>query len=570
MASERELRETVKRLAAQHGAHTLEDLAKVGLAVEDISPTKRSKIERWLLKVSPGGLSTTLQPQTQRWANSFKLGADPEFIFSVTEDGVETRINASAHGLRPGFAFGADNNGRLAEIRPAPNVSALKVTASMLHTMRWLAMLHPKTVQFSWRCFPVIENDGIGGHIHLGRKQKSRPQEVQALNYLTACLTILSVFDKEGVLVRPQTGYGRPNDWRKQVHGYEYRSMPSWLDSPEQAFLVLTLAKLAVHDPELFSTKPTEKTAGARLYSTLAYYRPKDDDAALALALLQRLNGFPRFYGRDFKRRWGIGFPLGYTEKLDVDLIPDAMKPDDAAIEDLYKYLLLAEPIPSRIPTCNWKEQKRPGGFHALWTQNHAREIGMGDLVAGLYASKSLPVSIQSGAGVRLEINLPNVYAQQFAAPFRVKVAEMLPGPVETRVIENEYEGMSVFVPRWLRENDTLEATRRLLLSDVFPLWGVGAATKDNYTIWCARFREKKVLSKPSLEAALKSIKNVYYSKTSEEQRAVQSKKKNTSGKVMSREELTRLLKKKKKLKYFDVTGQPLQERNQPTTEREE
>src|SRR5581483_4609146 len=45
--------------------------------------------------------------------------------------------------------------------------------------------------------------------------------------------------------------YGMPGDFRLQTHGYEYRTFPSWLDSPALAFISITLAKLCVHCPGL-------------------------------------------------------------------------------------------------------------------------------------------------------------------------------------------------------------------------------------------------------------------------------------------------------------------------------
>src|SRR3990167_7205171 len=53
-----------------------------------------------------------------RLVNHFKVGADPEFVFlSMAE---LARRDASAFGLAAGVAFGADNCGRIAELRPHP------------------------------------------------------------------------------------------------------------------------------------------------------------------------------------------------------------------------------------------------------------------------------------------------------------------------------------------------------------------------------------------------------------------------------------------------------------------
>src|SRR5579859_48829 len=53
-----------------------------------------------------------------RLVNSFMVGADPEFIL---RDASQNRMDARELSLKAGPAFGADNNGRLIELRPEPS-----------------------------------------------------------------------------------------------------------------------------------------------------------------------------------------------------------------------------------------------------------------------------------------------------------------------------------------------------------------------------------------------------------------------------------------------------------------
>src|SRR5437899_1282728 len=86
---------------------------------------------------------TPVYSETPRLINHFKIGADPEFLFerppqvTRTLEGAtrevraaENRVTAQSLGMKTGLFMGADQNGRLAELRPKPNKSCLKVLAS--------------------------------------------------------------------------------------------------------------------------------------------------------------------------------------------------------------------------------------------------------------------------------------------------------------------------------------------------------------------------------------------------------------------------------------------------------
>ena len=191
----------------------------------------------------------------KRFVNRFCLGADPEWIFGSRED-PGLKASAKDFGMKTGCAFGMDSNGRLAELRAYPSRWAVEVVAGIAETLRWVPLAASNTLAYDYVAGAHKTEDSLGGHVHLGRKRPYRADEILALDALNHALAAAGVFPlKEWNYRRSQRGgrfgYGQDGDIRLQGHGYEYRAFPSWLDSPRQAFLVLTLSKLAVVDPKL-------------------------------------------------------------------------------------------------------------------------------------------------------------------------------------------------------------------------------------------------------------------------------------------------------------------------------
>src|SRR5438105_15380826 len=90
-------------------------------------------------------------PTQPRLLNHFKLGADPEFAIARQVGPQNEIFYAEQLQLIAGLCVGADNNGRLVELRPAPSRFALEVVASMLSELRWLAVIRPKTATLNWK-----------------------------------------------------------------------------------------------------------------------------------------------------------------------------------------------------------------------------------------------------------------------------------------------------------------------------------------------------------------------------------------------------------------------------------
>src|SRR5271157_3918703 len=298
------------------------------------------RLERWWKKFHEIPESIILGG---RLVNHYMQGADPEFQLVRREEEGDEEDNGLRHaelfGLKAGRAFGADNNGRLVEVRPKPSRNQLEVLGSIHDTLRWMYILLPTVRDLSWVCGAFLNGDGLGGHVHVARKrEKLQEKEVQALDGIARLIEELRLFNKSQLDRRRQGDrfgqiYGVPGDIRKQKYGYEYRTYPSWLDSPWMAYLHLVLTKLAIFDPELVNT--ATGNAKQHIKSILRYYRGTDDDAELAVWAMERM-GLPINQGGDFKGRWGLG---GYgKERIEGVFVPDSIPASKGTLEELWGY----------------------------------------------------------------------------------------------------------------------------------------------------------------------------------------------------------------------------------------
>lgn len=413
-------------------------------------------------------------PTQVRLLNRFPIGADPEFMFLQESSGEVRGVSATDIGFKTGLAFGADVNGRLAELRPKPNKFGLKVVASLLATLRWLAYLNPKTTYLIWKAGAYSQRDGLGGHIHFGRKAASRGKEIRALDKLTGALYRSDVFSKTEVEHRRRnTDYGRLGDFRLQTHGYEYRVLPSWLDSPWMAYFTIVTAKLAVYDPGLVNSWTTTGNAESRLKALLAYFKGRDDDALIAYHAL-RMWGLPRFFGGDFKGRWGVDFTYNQG-KQDVSVLPPFITPTDKEVQEIFVHLTEASPILPNRPILSWTPSKVPDGFSWLidYTKT-AGQIGLGELIWDLCTSK--------GAAIVILGSTEHVFQVSSA------LAAILP-----RGWKNNVKGpagifrssdLVIRIPREMREWRSIPETKKLLTGGLFPIWRMRDASIMQAKVW--------------------------------------------------------------------------------------
>jgi hypothetical protein len=322
--------------------------------------------------------------------NRFCVGADPEFVFmkkahvdSYGERQPAEYMHAENLGLTTLQAFGADMSGRQAELRAYPSRSVLEVVASMMDELRWLN--ESKNLdKYEWIAPATHQRDGVGGHIHIGRKRPHSESVIASLDGLTRMLVASKMFDSKGQEARvANTGYGRYGDFRCQTHGFEYRTMPSWLCSPWCAYLTLVLAKLAVLENFVEMNTPKGKPE-LIILNLLRAYQGVDDDARIALAAMEQ-HGMPVFHKEDIKKAWGVP-PSTKSKSKFNSYFPPVIAPSETSVQELFQHLTSdMQPIPARLPNPTWEPFLLPENIDAVGAQTHM--YGTTDVAMGLVAS---------------------------------------------------------------------------------------------------------------------------------------------------------------------------------------
>ena len=423
----------------------------------------------------------------RRYVNRYKLGADPEFVFieGRGDPDDERRVDASTLGMKQGQAFGADNNGRLAEIRPHPSRSALKVCASVMNTLRWMNTVYPNLQQLKWKSGAYIHGDGIGGHVHFGRKRPTRKTEVAALDVLSEMLLAMGVYPLREVQQRRQGDrlhqiYGMPGDFRLQTHGYEYRTFPSWLDSPGLAFITLTLAKLAVFNPDLLLSFPVTGSLlhAQRIKNLLSYYKEIDDDALLACHLLRKWNRIPRHEGGDFKAAWGIS-PTPAIKKV-PKFIPQSIPASLEDVDEMFRHLSTGERLAFNPPSVTWSPLNPPANYHMLLERTNTHGMkGLGELIWDLCVNKSQMLEIHGCARIPYALSITRSLVNTLDKNWRSKLDPSMP----VRVMIDDGVPYIQISPDW-REGERAKRTRAALLSGVFPIWKIHNVASDSVKEW--------------------------------------------------------------------------------------
>lgn len=445
------------------------------------SQLPKPTLEAWLKRFHR--IKDEFDPQP-RHINRFKLGADPEFIFNtVTGD----RCDAHNLNLKQGLAFGEDNNGRLCEIRPHPDRSALKVVASILATLRWLYVLNPTSREFAWVTGVFVQRDGLGGHVHFGRKRPTRIEEVRALDIISDMVNRSGIYNPAEIRARQQGDargqrYGMPGDIRLQGHGYEYRTFPSWLDNPQLAFLMITLSKLAVQDPTLVETMSYGNRPVQAIKNLLAYYRDRDDDARLAcLMLRQGQSPLPTHIGGDFRTRWGI--PIGQAKiETNVSVIPRSIPPSESCIEELFNCLSGKDALLFNMPSPTWGPIKPPDGYLMCINSTFTmQQKGLGEMVWDFCSSDKLPISFDGLGHGNWAMYVGTKLARKLPAGWKEKL-----GPIKELVkISDTINGQSsIAIGTDFREGPRKKLLRNALSCGAFPLWKVSEVKETSFEEW--------------------------------------------------------------------------------------
>lgn len=325
-------------------------------------------------------MDITTYPRTPRLINRFSLGADPEFVFI---DKLDHYMYAENLGLNTLQAFGCDMAGRQAELRAHPSKFALRVVASLVDTLRWMAYAHPTSVTYKWAAMAFNGRDGIGGHVHFGRRRPDLEHDKVILDTTTMTLLGLGVINKSffDQRVRETRAYGGYGDVRRQSHGYEYRTLPTQMASPWMFYFTLVLNKLVLYQGSAW--KPLPANAAKEVTALFEKFADRDDDAAIALKAL-KLYGLPRDVNTDFKQIWGVETnPYLLSNKVDPERLffPSTIRPQEETCNELFDFLVQGTAIPKRIPSCTWTPYALPLSFFKVavsqHTLGHAPDIAM-------------------------------------------------------------------------------------------------------------------------------------------------------------------------------------------------
>lgn len=450
--------------------------------------------ETWVTQHLPL-LSPQLFSQEGRHLNNFCIGSDPEFSFMLAEDPRRKATAMHDGHLKVGLAAGCDQNERLVELRPWPSPSVVTHVAGILACFRWLYRVNGLRIQtYGWRAGAFFDGDGMGGHIHFGRKRPTMEAEVAGLDGLAHVLRSLGVFptaewDRRIKGDALNQHYGDFGDTRKQAHGYEYRTLPSWLATPELAFLCLTASKLVVLDPgvstgwrsRLRASDPVTLLAGlAKLYKS------RDDDAYILYHRLTSNDTWRRTnWTTDFSPAWGIQRnQIVLSEDEASWILPTMIEPDPEEVGEVLGHLLGDIPLSFTSHKPTWR-YRVPDGYRWLPTYiEPGRHPGLGDLVASMVAANDCLVTFDSTRAE--EFRITGAVAARLSTAERVLLRDWATARnVPTLFDPRNQEISSIRVPQSWCTAKMLGATKALLVdSGIFPLWSVSNVEVNSYTEW--------------------------------------------------------------------------------------
>lgn len=462
--------------------------------------------DRWMAKIEKE-LAEVVRPivgGVGRRLNNFCLGSDPEFVF--INPGSSHKTNAVDLGLKPALAAGCDQNRRLAELRGWPTKSVTEHLAGILTSLRWMYRLYPECRGYYWRAGAWHDGDGIGGHVHFGRKRPNRAAEVAGLDGLASVLRNSLVFPNKEWDRRQQEDahhqiYGKFGDTRIQLHGYEYRTLPSWLCNPAKAFVVLTTAKLAVLDPSLTATWFKHQHWGAAeslhvLRHLARYYAGRDDDAMILKHMLSRpipkknIHKFTDCSG-DFRSAWGFKDIVTAPAKLLSPILADCVKPLASEVGEIEDYLVGGEDLTFKEnpPTFRNTIPDKYMWMYSVPIPNIGW-AGVGDLCHNLVMHQSHTIALRFDQRAYISADLFNSLTNEE----KQKVKELFPEMRPTHDLIN-----TIMFTRNMTTVDSIQRCRTLLLKmNLFPIWTVESVEDSSYIKWAASRKASRI--KPRIE----------------------------------------------------------------------
>jgi len=206
------------------------------------------------------------------------LGSDPEFVF-VGEEGLvraDTYYPRQVNGGRNNPEIGGDGHPQTVEIRPRAKENPAALVKEISRILRDHYLDVPGEI--AWRAGSFCEGKTLGGHIHFGGGVPLNDYILVALDGVLA-QTVICLEDEKEAKQRRASTYGKLSDIRTKHWGFEYRTLSSFIVSPELSLGVYALAKACVLEELENGPMSIRKLKGERLKSLVQINRTYFKDA---------------------------------------------------------------------------------------------------------------------------------------------------------------------------------------------------------------------------------------------------------------------------------------------------
>lgn len=258
----REARKAVYALGLDFAMVHIGILGRGDTIVMDVNPTPvlNQRLAEWYAEAMNGYAAEHGASEQSLGSKRIMIGADPEFILRKPNGKI---VSADRFMGREG-EVGCDAvvlSGHrivlpLVELRPQPSTSPIALTLHLQSLMqRAEKMINEPDLDWLAGAMP-IKGLPLGGHIHFSGVELTS-QLLRVLdNYLALPLVMLEGDNAN----RRRPRYGFLGDFRHQSHGgFEYRSLPSWLASPQITVGVLSLAFVIANHYRELNQRPLRK-----------------------------------------------------------------------------------------------------------------------------------------------------------------------------------------------------------------------------------------------------------------------------------------------------------------------
>lgn len=233
------------------------------------------------------------------------MGADPEFILELKGK----LLPANSVFRDSGGIMGCDGCSTVGEMRPLPADDVVELVAHIgivLGAFSERNKMGAKVLAGHYH-----HGYATGGHIHFAVKGSGEPRS-RIIQKLTERLdivlydTLMPLLDDKKQMQRRRDGcYGKSGDIQPKTYGFEYRSIGSWLLSPEVATVYLGLAKMCYQG--LLLDIPSYIDSAKTVEAHLARFGEYTADVKLAITTLKKLliEG-ARNWDADILVNWGV------------------------------------------------------------------------------------------------------------------------------------------------------------------------------------------------------------------------------------------------------------------------